>query len=306
MKILVTGANGLLGQRLVKLCLDTGVDVIATSVGASRLYQLEGTSFETLDITDKNAVAAALEKHRPDAVVNTAALTHVDACENNKEQAKAINITAVQYLADLCAERNMYLCHISTDFIFDGEQGMYTETDTPNPVNFYGETKLEAEKILRAHPTVKASILRTILVYGFVPNLTRTNIILWLNDTLGAGNPVKMVTDQFRMPTFADDLAKACLLACQKQAEGVFNVSGPEYLSVYDLALLVADIFGHNKELVTPATSVAFSDKAPRPPKTGFNLDKSRAELDYNPLPLKDALQQTHLQIQDFKNNNPA
>lgn len=300
MKILVTGANGLLGQRLIKLCVDEGISVLATSVGESRLYNLDGVQYQSLDITDKDAIHKAVSAYKPDAVVNTAALTHVDVCEDNKEKAYAINVEAVQYLADVCADLDTYLCHISTDFIFDGAQGMYKESDAPNPVNYYGETKLQAEEVLNNHPSVNAAILRTILVYGFVPNLTRTNIILWLNDTLAAGNKVNMVTDQYRMPTYADDLAKACLLACKQQAKGVFNISGPDYISVYDLALMVADVFGHNKDLITPAESVAFSDKAPRPPKTGFNLDKSRTELGYNPLPLKEALQETAKQIAAF------
>ena len=301
MRILVTGANGLLGQRILKYCLEKNIEVLACSKGESRLYNLPGIKYRALDITDKNELAELIESYKPNAIINTAALTHVDHCEDDKETAEKVNVTAVGYLADLCVKHDIYLCHVSTDFIFDGEKGIYEEDDEPNPVNFYGETKLRAEQLLSQKEALRCGVLRTILVYGFVPNLTRTNIILWLNDTLAKGNPVNIVTDQFRMPTYADDLALACLAACEKSVEGVFHVSGPEYISIYDLALLVAKVFGHNSELINPVQSEKFSDKAPRPPKTGFKLDKAREYLDYSPLSLENALNQVRLQIQDFK-----
>lgn len=304
MRILLTGANGLLGQRFLHLCQSQDVEVLATSKGESRLYNLPGVQYQSLDITNKEEINATLEKFKPNAIINTAALTHVDVCEDNKELCWDINVKGVQNLLEISQPNNIYLSHISTDFIFDGSKGIYKEDDTPNPVNYYGESKLEAEKILLNSAYKKVSILRTILVYGFVPNLSRTNIILWLNDTLSKGQTVNMVDDQFRMPTYADDLAHACLNAYTLKAEGVFNVSGPEYISVYDLALLVAEVFGHDKKLINRSKSQAFSDKAPRPPKTGFDLSKSREFLNYRPLSLKDALEKTRLQIQDFKNKN--
>ncbi|MGB0165460.1 MAG: SDR family oxidoreductase [Luteibaculum sp.] len=303
MKILVTGANGLLGQRLIQLCLDKKIEVYATGKGESRLHGLSGVSYKSVDITDAGDVKKILDEVKPDAVVNTAALTHVDDCEKNRELAVDVNVNAVKILAEACLERDVYLCHISTDFIFDGEQGMYSEEDEPNPVNFYGETKLMAEEVLHCYPKLKCSILRTILVFGFVPNLTRTNIILWLNDTLAAGKPVNIVTDQFRTPTFADDLAAACLSACELKAEGIYNVGGSEYISIYDLAQRVARVFGHDKNLITPVQSERFSDKAPRPPKTGFSNAKAREELKYTPHSLNAALEKLKLQIQDFNNN---
>ncbi|TXC81634.1 SDR family oxidoreductase [Luteibaculum oceani] len=304
MRILVTGANGLLGQRFLHLCLEQNIDVLATSKGESRLYNLPAVKYKSLDITNKAEIEELVHEFKPDAILNTAALTHVDVCEDNKELCWTINVDGVRNLLEICQSHNIYLSHISTDFIFDGSKGIYKEDDAPNPVNYYGESKLEAEKVLQSSTYKRVSILRTILVYGFVPNLSRTNIILWLNDTLGKKQAVNMVDDQFRMPTYADDLAHACLNACSLNAEGVFNVSGPEYISVYDLAILVADVFGHEKELINKSKSQAFSDKAPRPPKTGFDLSKSREFLNYRPHSLRDALTQTKLQIQDFKNKN--
>lgn len=301
MRILLTGANGLLGQRVLKYALEQDLDILATSKGESRLYNLENVKYQSLDISNKEELSALINEFKPDAILNTAALTHVDHCEDNKELAKAVNVQAVQYLCELCSEKDIYLCHISTDFIFDGQKGIYHEDDEPNPVNFYGETKLQAEQVIKSHSNLNYSILRTILVFGFVPNLTRTNIVLWLNETLAAGKQVSMVTDQFRMPTFADDLAIASLSACSKKVKGVINVSGPEYLSVYDLAQLLADVFGHDKSAISKAESVAFSDKAPRPPKTGFDLTKAKELLDYNPHSLREALELTKLQIQDFR-----
>ncbi|MEQ9009574.1 MAG: NAD(P)-dependent oxidoreductase, partial [Ekhidna sp.] len=183
MKVLITGANGLLGQKLVQLYeSDESVDVIATARGASR--NPFGTyTYEQMDVTVRSEVDKIISKHSPDVVINTAAMTHVDECELNPEKCWKLNVDAVSNLIDACHKTNSFIIHLSTDFIFDGESGPYVEEDLPNPLSKYAESKLESEKLLEASG-IKHAIVRTMLVYGIVHDMSRSNIILWVKKSL--------------------------------------------------------------------------------------------------------------------------
>ena len=148
MKILITGSNGLLGQKLLhKLRVDSSLDLIATSRGENRVSEKNGYTYLALDITDEKAVAQIIAMQKPDVVINTAAMTNVDLCEAEKENCDALNVNAVQYLADACQQIDAHLIHISTDFIFDGEDGPYKEEDEQNPLSYYGLSKLKSEQL---------------------------------------------------------------------------------------------------------------------------------------------------------------
>ena len=283
MKILITGSNGLLGQKLVKLCIEKGVEVIATSRGESRIDYLEGSfEYASLDITDQGSVNSVMNRYRPDVVVNTAAMTNVDQCETDREACRLLNVQAVQNLVDCCEAQNTLLVHLSTDFIFDGEAGPYEEDDQPNPISFYGQSKWDAENIIM-ESNAKWAILRTVLVFGITPGMSRSNIILWVKENLENGKPLNIVNDQWRTPTLAEDLAMGCFLAADQRAEGIFNISGEELLSPYEMAIHTADYFGLDKSLITEVDASTFSQTAKRPPKTGFILDKAKEVLGYQP-----------------------
>ncbi|TND07748.1 MAG: dTDP-4-dehydrorhamnose reductase [Bacteroidetes bacterium] len=296
-KILITGSNGLLGQKLIYNLLQRGnFDIIATSKGENRLIRRDGYIYEPLDITSRDEVFALFHKYLPDVVINTAAMTNVDACETKREECLALNVTAVQHLVDACwdiAEKdpivNTHLIHLSTDFIFDGTAGPYKEDDQPNPLSYYAATKLESEKIVR-ESKLKWAIVRTIIVYGIVDHMSRSNIVLWAKDALAKGQTINVVDDQFRSPTLAEDLAEGCLLAAEKGATGIFHVSGKDTMSILELVHRVADFWKLDKSLVKPSKSDSLNQPAKRPPRTGFIIDKAIRELGYAPHSFEEGL----------------
>lgn len=182
--VLVTGSNGLLGQKITeKILKEGGVNLIATAKGENRFPIKEGYLYTEMDILDPEAVKKVIEQHKPDAIIHTAAMTNVDTCEDQKELAYQLNVEAVQTLVVLCEEHNIQLVHLSTDFIFDGENGPYDELASPNPLSYYGETKLRAEEVIK-NSKAKWAILRTIIVYGIVSDMSRSNIVLWAKGAL--------------------------------------------------------------------------------------------------------------------------
>lgn len=285
LKILVTGANGLLGQKLVDaLKDDPEVELFASGKGGSRLPSSWGKSYSwvQLDVSDKGQVESAFAGVQPHAVIHTAAMTQVDDCEKDKEGCWRANVDAV---ANLLAASELYqthFVHVSTDFIFDGENGPYTEDADPNPVNFYGWSKLAAERLVMKAKTPWA-IARTILVYGIAQDMSRSNIILWVKKSLEQGRTIQVVNDQWRTPTLAEDLAAGCILIAKKKATGVFNISGKDLLTPYQMAVMTADFFGLDKGLIRESNSTLFTQPAKRPPKTGFVIDKAVKELGYAP-----------------------
>ncbi|WP_162427609.1 SDR family oxidoreductase [Pontibacter pudoricolor] len=291
-RILITGSNGLLGQKLAELLLDQPeVEVLATSRGENKLATIvPALPFASMDVTDKAQVEAIVSKFRPTHIIHTAAMTNVDQCETDHEGALLLNRDAVQFLVDACEKYNVHLIHVSTDFIFDGEDGPYSEDAKANPVNFYGETKRLAEEIVKK-ARCRWAILRTVLVYGVAHDYGRTNIVLWVRDSLQAGKVIKVVDDQFRTPTLAEDLAQGCWLAAKHDAEGIYHISGSEMLTPYDMALQVADYFNLDKSLIDKADGSTFTQPAKRPPKTGFIITKAKKDLGYLPHTFAEGIQ---------------
>jgi dTDP-4-dehydrorhamnose reductase len=289
-KILITGSNGLLGQKLVyKLCDHPHYKLIATARGENRLVKKDGYIYESLNITDKAQTESVLAKYLPDVIINTAAMTNVDACETDRENAWAMNAASVEYqvktLEGLMAKNPGYIphyIHLSTDFIFDGTHGPLDETEKPNPLSYYAETKLAAENTVMASK-LKWAIARTVLVYGIVDNMSRSNIVLWVKGNLEQGKTIHVVDDQFRTPTLAEDLADGCILIADKGAQGIYNISGKDYMSILELANRVADYYKLDKSLIKPSKSADIKQPAKRPPITGFIIDKAKRDLGYNP-----------------------
>lgn len=292
MKILITGSNGLLGQKIVyKLLENPRVELIATSKGENRVSKKNGYQYFPLDITNKNEVSELISQVKPDCIINTAAMTNVDACENDKAGCKALNVDAVHHLIDACKPFNTHFIHISTDFVFDGEGGPYREEDEPNPVSYYAWSKLESEKIVQASG-LDWAILRTIIIYGVVDDVQRSNLVLWTKSSLEAGKSINVITDQFRSPTLAEDLADACISASEKRAKGIYHICGPEkdFDSIINLVKKIAKFYKLDASLINPISSAALNQPAKRPPKTGFILDKARRELNYNPHTFEEGL----------------
>lgn len=303
-KILITGSNGLLGQKLIyQLIGYPEFDVYATSRGANRTIIQKRYVYIPLDITDEQEVKETFEEVKPDIVINTAAITNVDACESEKEACWKLNVDAVQYLINACEAHGTHLIHVSTDFIFDGEDGPYDELAVPNPISFYGESKLAAEQLFES-AKCKWTIARTVLVYGVVDNMSRSNIVLWAKGALEKGDELTVVDDQFRSPTLAEDLAHGCILIAEQGAEGIYNISGDEYMCILDLVKRVAKYFGFDENLVKPISSATLNQTAKRPPKTGFILDKAKRDLGYNPSSFEEGLSIVDVQLFAAQNGN--
>ena len=290
MKILITGTNGLLGQKLLhKLRADNYFELIATSKGENRVSNKKGYTYISLDVTNKEDVERIILAQKPHVVINTAAMTNVDLCEEQKKECDLLNVDAVTYLADSCLRIDAHLIQISTDFIFDGEDGPYKEQDMPNPLSYYGLSKLKSEQLLQDHD-VKWTILRTIIVFGIGENLSKGNIVLWAKDALAKEESLNIVDDQFRAPTLAEDLADICILAARKKALGIFNASGKDIMSIYELVERVAKYYGNTTDNLNKISTATLNQKALRPPRTGFILDKSINELGYSPHSFEECL----------------
>jgi len=282
MTILVTGSNGLLGQKLCALLQqDSTIALIATARKPLPI-PLPRATFRLMDITDAKSIESVVAETKPDVLIHAAAITQVDQCEQQKEECWKTNVTAVESIINVCKQYNTHLIYVSTDFVFDGSHGPLDENETPAPVNYYGESKLAAEKLVM-NSDLSWAIIRTVLVYGITADMSRSNIVLWVKNNLEQGKPIKVVNDQVRTPTLAEDLAQGCYLAAKKKANGIFHISGKDILTPYDIALRTAEFFKLDKSLITPTDASHFTQPAKRPQITGFIIDKARKVLGYEP-----------------------
>ncbi|MEH6306860.1 SDR family oxidoreductase [Olivibacter sp. CPCC 100613] len=283
-RLLVTGSNGLLGQKITDLLVQgqfPNFEYIASSRGADR-FDAKAYHYLDLDITHHAQVLKAIETYSPDIIINTAAMANVDACEREPAKSYEVNVAAVANLIKICEDRNIHLIHLSTDFVFDGEEGPYEEDDRPNPVNIYGEHKMAAENLLQ-QAACPWSIVRTILVYGVLRDLSRSNIVLWAKNALENGQPIRVVNDQWRMPTLAEDLAKACLVVAERNATGIYHISGKDMFSICEIVEAVIEHYRLDASFICKEASEALNQDAKRPKRTGFILDKAYEKLDYVP-----------------------
>lgn len=289
MKILITGANGLLGNKLLDL-LSKQTDIITIATARKAPSNLAGNIlFCDLDITNLQQTLDVIDEQKPDVIINTAAMTQVDQCETDRELCWKANVTGVENLIVACSKHNIHLVHVSTDFIFDGTHGPLDETARPKPVNFYGESKLAAEEALHKS-NISWAILRTVLVYGVTSDMSRSNIVLWVKKSLEEGKQINVVNDQWRTPTLAEDLAMGCYLAARNKATGIYHISGEEMMTPFDIAIKTAEYFHLNKSLIQATDSSKFKQPAERPRKTGFIITKAKQQLGYQPHSFKEGL----------------
>jgi dTDP-4-dehydrorhamnose reductase len=291
-RILITGSNGLLGQKLVHLLRSNSeVELLATSTGANRISSEEGYSYQSLDISNREAVLSICKVFKPTAIVNTAAITLVDLCETEQELCQLVNVTAVGYLLEAARAEQAHLLQVSTDFVFNGQAGPYRETDTPDPLSVYSRSKFDAECLLAASEYTNWSIARTMIIYGVGENMSRSNIVLWARKALRDSQDMNVVGDQFRSPTLAEDLAEGCWLILKHNAKGVYHLSGPETMSILEMVYAIAAYYGFDVSKVKEIDTASLGQPAARPPRTGFIIDKARAILGYSPRTLIQGLE---------------
>jgi len=293
MKVLITGANGFLGHYLCGQLLDKGYPVLATGKGGCRLPYLCHPLFHytKMDFTETAAVTKVMAEKRPDCIVHAGAISKPDECELNKAYADKVNIEGTRNLLEAAGKQHAHFIFISTDFIFDGKEGMYREEDTGDPVNYYGLTKLKAEALVKQYSDEWA-IVRTVLVYG-KPLTGRGNILTVVKEKLEKGEEYSVFDDQVRTPTFVEDLAAGIVTIIEKKSTGIFHLSGKDVLTPYQMACRTADHLNLNKSLLKKVTAADFSQAARRPLKTGFIIDKARRELGYAPISFEEGLAKT-------------
>lgn len=289
--VLITGANGFVGSYLTRLLLDD-YKVIATGKGECR-FDINHTNFryKSLDFTLESEVAAVLSDLRPEVIVHAGAMSKPDDCELDRAGAYRTNVTGTGYLLKEAARLRSFFLYLSTDFIFSGEEGMYSEEDPAAPVNYYGQTKLEAEALVRQYP-YDWSIARTVLVYGH-PQGGRGNILTMVANSLKEGKPLRIFNDQVRTPTYVEDLAQGLKSIIDKRAAGVFHLSGEDVLTPWEMAVETARHLGYDRSRIEKVTEQTFSQPARRPLKTGFNLSKAKRQLDYRTTPFSEGLRKT-------------
>ncbi|MBU7014871.1 MAG: dTDP-4-dehydrorhamnose reductase [Theionarchaea archaeon] len=268
MRFLITGHTGLLGSKI-----------------------LAHSGFQTypdrrIDVT-KPEIVQYIEQVAPDIVIHCAAFTNVDLCETQKDKAWLTNVTGTEHVVRACTSIHAKVVYISTDFVFDGTGGMYTEEDTPNPINFYGKTKLEGERIVREVDNY--IIARTSVLYGWHQRL---NFVTWVIAQLQNRQQIRVVTDQYACPTLADTLARALLELCGKDARGLYHITGTQRMSRYDFALQAAHIFGLDVSFISPIVSDDLAQTAPRPKDSSLSTQKIKAIINTPLLSAREGLQE--------------
>lgn len=286
-RILVFGANGMLGQRLIEFySKQSNTQLLACSAENDPVF--EDIEYRKIDITRRDEVKDLCYDFYPDVIVNAAAFTNVDLSETEREQAWKINVKGVEYIAEVSRVMDSHIIHISSDYIFDGKKGPYSEKDQPNPLGYYARTKLASENVLRTSGTYN-TILRTNVLYGIAHN-SRPDYVRWVVNSLNNNQKIRIVTDQINNPTFIDDLIQAISKVIEYKKYGIFNIGGKEFLSRYDFTIKIADFFNLDKNLIFPITTEDLHQPAPRPLKSGLITLKAQTQLGFKPHSITESL----------------
>jgi len=279
-RILVTGSNGMLGQRTVQFySTKENIELLATSVEENSV--VDSVEYISSDIKNRDDIKKVIHDYCPDFIIHTAAFTNVDLSEKLREDAWKINVKGVEYIAEAARAIDAHIIHISTDYIFDGKDGPYIENAIPNPIGYYGRTKFASENALRISGTF-FTILRTNVLYGIAPN-SRPDFVRWVINSLSKKENIRIVKDQINNPTFIDDLVQGINKIIEFKKTGTYNIGGKEFLSRYDFTVRIADFFDLSKNLITPITTEELKQPARRPLKSGLIILKAETELGYKP-----------------------
>jgi dTDP-4-dehydrorhamnose reductase len=301
-RILICGSNGLLGQRLsLMLSSRTEYEVLNTSHHRSFVFDHQLFDYTQLDITRRGDVKSLVSSFQPTVIFNAAAATNVDWCETHRQEAWKINVTGVENLIDAARKVGAKLVHVSTDYIFDGKHAPYREDDRPEPLSYYGKTKLASENALKASD-ISYAIVRTIVLYGYGIGV-KPNFPLWVLENLKAGRTIRCVDDQISNPTFVGDLALSMIAIMERDAEGVFHVCGSETVSRYEFALRVAETFNLDSSYIQRAKSADLQQPARRPAHTTFNTEKAERLLGIKPLGVREGLALLKQELEQARKN---
>ncbi|MGD8781417.1 MAG: dTDP-4-dehydrorhamnose reductase [Ignavibacteria bacterium] len=284
-RILIFGSNGMLGQRLTeKLMLDSNVELFCSSFEKDPFNK--DTDYKQVDLSDKKAIKSLINQFYPDVIINAAAYTAVDKSEEERELAWAINADAPGKISKYANAIDAKLVHISTDYVFDGNNGPFDEKEMPNPINYYGRSKLAGENAIKAN-LCKHAILRTNVLYG-PAKYGRMDFVKWVVNSVRSEKTIKIVNDQINNPTYIDDLVQGILKVIEFEKEGIYNIGGSEFLNRFEFTLRIADFFKLDKSKIEPITTKELNQPAKRPLKSGLITLKAETEFGYKPMPIED------------------
>ncbi len=284
MRLLVTGASGLLGWRVINVALKRGHEVFTIY----NKHPIKAGIAVKLDITDSEGVKDIIRKLKPDVIIHTAAYTDVDGCESNKDLAWRVNAEATKHIAEASTNVNAHLIYVSTDYVFDGERGLYREDDKPNPINYYGYTKLMGEEFVKQYAK-SWCIARTSVIYGW--GGSKLNFATWLIENLKQGRQVKILTDQYVSPTLNTNLAQMLVEIAERRLCGILHTAGASRVSRYEFARKLAQTFNLNPDLITPAKMNELQWRARRPRDSSLDVSKSfKVLIESKPMTIEEAL----------------
>jgi dTDP-4-dehydrorhamnose reductase len=296
-KVLIVGANGLVGQKLVQRF--AAVDQLL-GLDVHDDFHMRGrsnASYIKLDFSNYNQTKEVLHEFRPELIINAAGLTNVDACEEDPDGSLRANVTGPLYLAELARRYNSHFVHISSDYVFDGQNGPYRESDPTAPLSVYGQHKLESEKAVQG-TGCRYTILRAIVIFGHAIAV-KANFALWLIDRLKNGKQLHLVTDQWGNTTMAEDVAEAIYLASDKEVQGLYHVGNPRFHSRYDFALEIAAHFALDRELINPVLTSELNQKAVRPLRSGLIYEAAAGAFGFAPMELPESFAKLKQQVEN-------
>ena len=289
MRVVVTGANGLVGARLMRLLASRGHELIGVGRGHQRANELGG-KYVSLELGDTESLSQALRELRPDVLINCAAMTDVDGCERDPSGAWTANVDGVATLARSAREIDCHLVHVSTDYVFDGDAGPYDVDAIPNPRGVYAVTKHAGEEAVRSLcPKGKWTIARTAVVYGW-PSTGKNNFGSWLIEALSSRKTVKLFIDQWVSPTHASNAAEMLAELGERRLPGIWHISGADVVDRVEFGQQLCARFGFDPALIHPSRMVEVNLPSPRPAKSGLNVDRTSEALTAKPLSLEAAL----------------
>lgn len=275
-KILLTGATGLLGYNLLNLLVEKGYKIIATYHRAPLETEVSDVKRINVDLENEQEIVSAVKNTRPDAIIHTAAYTDVDGCEINREKAFRVNYLATKAIAHSAGKISAFVIYVSTDYVFDGEKGMYRESDIPNPVNYYGLTKLLGEITISSTLPESSLVMRTSGLYGYSPT-GKKNFGVNALEKLVKSEEVHAFHDQYLSPTYAYFLAEEIIKALENKTTGIMHLAG-ERLSRYDFATALAKVLKVNEALVKPISIHDAKLIAKRPRDSSLDTSRAKAE----------------------------
>lgn len=292
MNILIIGANGFTGRRILNDLVDSNKYNITASSLRDDILAGEGYRFIRTDIRNASEVQALFKEVYPDVVINTSALSVPGFCETHHLEARATNVTAVEHLAHACEQYGSRFIHLSTDFVFDGRsERLYTEEDEPNPVNYYGITKLEGEQRVMEFCSNYA-IVRVVVVYGKALPGQHGNIVQLVANKLRTGETIRVVSDQWRTPTFVGDISEGVKRLISYPKNGIYHLCGSDCVSIAEIAYRVADLLGLDRSLILPVTTEEMNEATPRPRFSGLSIAKAKHEINYTPHTLEEGMKE--------------